>query len=97
NYNGGYVKAYENKNKTTEDRSKGIRAGVGIGYGLSFDRLCLSIQNGIYVYDQLHYDGIFYHRVAARYFFDNHMIAGFSLDTHFATADVVEFGFGYSF
>ncbi|HYG49796.1 MAG TPA: acyloxyacyl hydrolase [Flavobacteriales bacterium] len=97
NYNAGYKKAYENKYKTTVSNSAGLRAGLGIGYGLSFDRLCLSIQNGVYLYDQLNHDGIFYHRVAARYYFDNRLIAGFSLDTHFATADVVEFGFGYSF
>ncbi|HLP10661.1 MAG TPA: acyloxyacyl hydrolase [Flavobacteriales bacterium] len=97
NYNAGYVRAYKNKYKVDVKQASGIRAGIGIGYGLSFDRLCLSIQNGIYLYDQLDYDGIFYHRVAARYYFDNGFIAGFSLDTHFATADVVELGFGYSF
>ena len=97
NYNRGYKRSYENWNDTTITNSTSLRAGLGIGYGLSFDRLMLFIHNGVYLYDKLHYDGYLYHRVAAKYYFDNNIVAMFSLRTHFAKADVVELGIGYQF
>lgn len=97
NYNRGYKRSYENWYDTTLTNATSLRAGIGIGYGLSFDRLMLSINYGVYLYDKLNYDGIFFHRVAAKYYFDNNIVALFSLRTHFAKADVVELGIGYQF
>jgi Lipid A 3-O-deacylase (PagL) len=97
NYNRGYKRSYENWYDTTIANSTSLRAGLGIGYGLSFDRLMLLIHNGFYLYDKLNYDGRLYHRVAARYYFDNNVVVMFSLRTHFAKADVVELGIGYQF
>lgn len=97
NYNRGYKRSYENWYDTTIANSTSLRAGVGIGYGLSFDRLMLFLHNGFYLYDKLNYDGRLYHRIAASYYFDNNMVVMFSLRTHFAKADVVEIGIGYQF
>jgi hypothetical protein len=97
NYNRAYKRSYENWYDTSVSNSNSLRAGIGIGYGLSFDRLMLLIHNGFYVYDKLKYDGVLYHRVAAKYYFDNRIVLMFSLRTHFAKADVVELGIGYRF
>lgn len=95
-YNAGYRKSYENWYKVSVDAGKALRAGIGIGYGLSMDRFMLFVHNGFYVYDPLNYDGDFYHRIGGRYNFDNGFILNLSLKTHFGKADVVELGLGYS-
>lgn len=97
NYSPSYKKSYENWYDTTVNKNTAFRFGLGVGYGLSLDRLMLFIQNGIYVYDKLRYQGLFYHRVAVKYYLDNNIALMFSLRTHWGSADVVELGIGYQF
>jgi hypothetical protein len=97
NYSKAYLRAYENWFKTSADPINACRAGFGLGYGLSLDRLMLFFHNGFYVWDKLRGDTFMYHRIGARYYMDNKLILNFSLKTHFAKADVVEIGAGYRF
>lgn len=75
-----------------------LRPGVNAGYGLSLEQLLLHIQFGAYLYNYFPAeDGWLYHRVGARYYFDNNLVLSASLKTHYAVADYFEFGIGYRF
>ncbi len=74
-----------------------FQSGVFFGYGLVFDRLMISIQNGIYAYNLEKERGIFYHRVSVRRNFKDKWIANIGLKSHFAVAEYLEFGVGYKF
>ena len=74
-----------------------IRAGVKISYSFNMNRLSLPIDFGFYIFDQRNFDGRFFHRVGLRYLINKHLIANFTLITHWAVADYFEWGLGYQF
>ncbi len=76
-----------------------VSNGIKISYAYNFGRLTPFIEMGIYTYTatgQLP-NGRFYHRLGCRYYFKNHLVAHFSLKTHFAVAYHIEVGAGYRF
>jgi hypothetical protein len=96
NYNPSYTVSYENWYKKDVSKSTAFRSGVGIGYGIMYGNFMLFIEKGFYVMDKLNYDGSFFHRIGGHYYFTNGFMANLSLRTHFAKADMVELGIGWS-
>jgi hypothetical protein len=52
---------------------------------------------GAYVKDRYQPDGPLYHRIGMRYQFSNGITANLVLKSHWAKADYVEWGIGYTF
>jgi hypothetical protein len=59
--------------------------------------LSFLFQAGVYPYTRYKDDGIIYSRLGLRYLFGKHILANITLKTHFAKADNIEFGLGYTF
>ena len=52
---------------------------------------------GVYIKDKYQPEDYFYHRVGMRYYFKNGLNAQVVLKSHWARADYVEWGLGYTF
>lgn len=74
-----------------------FRPGIAIGHDLWLGRMSFVFQAGVYPYTYYKGDGRIYSRIGLRYLFGKHLLANITLKTHFAKADNVEFGLGYSF
>jgi hypothetical protein len=71
--------------------------GLYCGYVLPLDKLQFVLGMGLYVRDQYFPDSRMYHRLGMRYQLTNKLLINFTLKTHWAKADYVEYGIGYTF
>lgn len=74
-----------------------FQMGVYMGYLLPLDRLHFAIGMGVYVKDKYQPEDFLYHRIGLRYYFNNGLNAQVLLKSHWARADYVEWGIGYTF
>ena len=74
-----------------------LQMGLYIGYLVPFDNLHLTIGMGTYVKDKYQPEDFMYHRVGMRYYFKNGINTQIILKSHWARADYVEWGIGYTF
>lgn len=63
---------------------------------LPLDRLKFVVGMGVYIKDRYDADNEIYHRVGMRYQFRNGLLVNLTLKTHWAKADYVEYGIGYT-
>ncbi len=66
-------------------------------FSLPLNRLRFVLGMGVYLKDRYDADDELYHRIGMRYVFKNGLIANMVLKTHWAKADYVEYGIGYTF
>lgn len=74
-----------------------IQAGVFGGYNLYINKLRVLVGLGVYVYDKYNPNGLFYSRLGFKYQINNHLVVLLGLKSHWAKADYVEYGIGYTF
>lgn len=74
-----------------------VQMGIFTGYILPLDRLHLLVGMGYYVKDKFQPEDFLYHRVGMRYVFDNGINLNLVLKSHWARADYIEYGIGYTF
>lgn len=74
-----------------------FQSGVFVGYLLPFHRFHILVGMGAYVRDKYRFEEPFYHRMGLRYVFDNGINLNCVLKSHWAKADYVEYGIGYTF
>lgn len=74
-----------------------IQLGGYLGYLLPFDRFHLAVGMGYYLRDKYGFQEPFYHRVGMRYVFANGINLNLVLKSHWARADYIEYGIGYTF
>jgi hypothetical protein len=72
-----------------------LAGGVHLGYAQLFGPLRLGLVMGVYGFNKLENDGLFYHRLMVRYCFLPNWFANISLHSHFAVANNFEWGIGY--
>ncbi len=73
-----------------------IQLGIYAGYLVPLDHFHFIFGMGAYVRDYYKPEDPVYHRIGMRYQFSNGLIANFTLKTHFARADYMELGLGYT-
>jgi hypothetical protein len=73
-----------------------MQVGIGASHTLTFDRLGLYIQLGLYLKSKYKEEGNSYRRVGLIYSFDNKLSTHVILKTHAFKAEYVEFGIGYT-
>lgn len=78
-------------------QSEIIQLGMFVGYILPMDRFHLLFGMGAYVRDKYKPESPVYHRVGMRYVFDNGINMHLVLKSHWAKADYIEYGIGYTF
>lgn len=74
-----------------------IQVGLFAGYLLPMDKFQLVIGMGAYLRDKFKPEEALYHRVGMRYVFRNRINLNLVLKSHWARADYVEYGIGYTF
>jgi hypothetical protein len=74
-----------------------LQLGVFAGYLLPLDQFHFVFGMGAYLKDKYQPEDAVYHRVGMRYYFKNGINAQVQLKTHWARADYVEWGIGYTF
>ena len=74
-----------------------LQLGLFVGYILPLDHLQFVLGIGTYLKDRYQPDGPIYNRVGMRYQFNNGITANLVLKSHWAKADYVEYGIGYTF
>jgi hypothetical protein len=75
---------------------KTVRPGIALGYDLWLGNLSFIFQAGYYPYTYYKGDGRIYSRLGWRYALPYGLIANLTLKTHFAKADNIELGIGYT-
>jgi hypothetical protein len=70
--------------------------GVHAGVYSRFSRLVVMLHIGDYLYASYCKYASFYSRIGFRYMITDHILFNFSLKSHYAIADFVEWGFAYS-
>jgi len=73
------------------------QAGIHAGIYSRYSRLTIMFQVGDYIYATYCKHASFYSRIGFRYKIHDHILFNFSLKSHYAIADFVEWGVAYSF
>jgi hypothetical protein len=73
-----------------------FQIGFYNAYLMTLDKLQIIVGMGVYVKDDYFPDDRFYHRVGMRYKIANKLILNLTLKSHWAKADYVEYGIGYT-
>ncbi len=81
----------------TKSQSDIWQMGAYAAYVLPFDNFHIVVGMGAYVRDKYNPDDLFYHRIGMRYETRNRILFNLTLKSHWAKADYVEWGIGYSF
>lgn len=71
--------------------------GLYCGYVVPLDKLNFVLGMGMYFRDEYFPDSRVYHRLGMRYQLTERLMVNFTLKTHWAKADYVEYGIGYTF
>lgn len=74
-----------------------LQVGAYAAYLVPLDRFHFVFGMGAYLRDKYSPEDPVYHRIGARYYLKNGLILNLTLKTHFARADVLEYGIGYTF
>lgn len=74
-----------------------LQIGAFVGYNIPLDKFRFVIGMGTYVKDRYNPDALFYHRVGMRYQCRNGLLLNLVLKSHWAKADYIEYGVGYTF
>ena len=74
-----------------------LQLGIYAGYVLPLDQFHFLLGMGAYIKDKYQPEDFLYHRVGMRYHFNNGVHAQIQLKSHWARADYVEWGAGYTF
>jgi hypothetical protein len=95
-YDNSLQERLERAEKTGISNGDNLRPGIYGSYELRLGHIGLLANMGVYPYTKWKGDGNFYHRIGSRYYFDKLYLL-MNLKTHFAKADFIEWGIGYSF
>jgi hypothetical protein len=74
-----------------------LQMGLYAAYLLPLDQFHFVLGMGAYIKDKYKPEDPMYHRIGMRYYFQNGINAQIQLKTHWARADYVEWGLGYTF
>jgi len=71
------------------------KVGFMFGHELVVNKLVLVTQLGVYMYNPYVPQNFLYTRLGLKYYFTDKLFASFSLKTHFAVAEVIEYSVGF--
>ena len=74
-----------------------LQVGAYAAYLVPLDRFHFVFGMGAYLRDKYSPEDPVYHRIGARYYLKNGLMFNLTLKTHFARADLLEYGIGYTF
>lgn len=95
-YDGSDVKILENKGITPNHDINIVKTGLNVAYELSFSRMAIMLNLGSYLSGLDKSDGYIYEKLALRYHFTGHLFGSLTLKAHYARADFIALGLGYT-
>ncbi len=93
--NKAYEKEIQNNQSIVAGNPDYKSVGIMIGHELILNRLALITQLGVYVYKPYQPENWLYSKIGLKYYFTDRIFASYILKSHFAVAEVLEFGLGY--
>jgi hypothetical protein len=70
------------------------RVGGFLGYELFVNKWSMVAQTGYYLYYPYDFEGRIYNRIGLKYYFNKRWFGAFTVKSHLATAEALEFGIG---
>lgn len=95
-YDNSLLERIHRENKISAGSNANYRPGIYGSYEIRLGHIGMLINMGVYPYTKWKGDGNFYHRIGSRYYFDKLFLL-MNLKTHYAKADFIEWGLGYTF
>lgn len=95
--NQAYEKQIDQNHLLVEGSPDYRAVSVMFGHELLIEKLALVTQIGIYVYKPYQPHDWLYSKIGLKYYFNDNLFATFTLKSHFAVAEVLEYGIGYRF
>jgi hypothetical protein len=77
--------------------SDAFQAGIHAGLYPTYSKIIIVVQCGVYVYSSYNKYADFYSRIGFRYKIYKNLLFNMTLKSHYAIADYIEWGIGYSF
>jgi hypothetical protein len=74
-----------------------LRLGMHLGFVYNYGKVGFVVQTGSYIAPYYKDEFMFYSRFGLRAKLNKHILANLTLKTHYARADIIEFGLGYYF
>lgn len=98
-YDGSNIVLYNNnKTNTFSDKEiEFIKSGIHFSHELVIGKFLAVTEIGVYINNKYKGDGPIYHRVALRHYIYKNILFNFSIKSHWANADYIEWGLGYRF
>jgi hypothetical protein len=96
-YDASDVKLIEVQGNEPKGFLKVMKTGITAAYELSFSRMAMMFNVGIYFGGQEKSDGDIYEKLGLRFDITEQLFANLTLKAHFARADFVAIGIGYKF
>jgi len=81
-------------NESISENTDFKRVGLFTGYELQINKFSVEAQMGYYVYSPFKFLGPLYQRIGTKYQINKTVFSSFSLKTHAANAEALEFGIG---
>lgn len=95
-YNSANIQQFAADSIKMNSKLDNIQVGLKAGYELTIGHIALPFEVGGYVFTKTPGHGYEYNRIGIRYYTNSHFIINCSLLAHFASADYVEWGIGYT-
>ena len=95
--NKAYEKQIQENNLLVEGNPDYKAVAVMFGHELLINKLALVTQIGVYVYKPYQPSDWIYSKLGLKYYFNENLFASLTLKSHFAVAEVLEYGIGYRF
>jgi hypothetical protein len=81
----------------TYSNSDAYQAGIHAGVYPQYSKITIVVQCGVYLYSSYNKYADFYSRIGFRYKIYKNLLFNMTLKSHYAIADYIEWGIGYSF
>lgn len=94
---GNIARAQQHNSFDTSNKLNNLQAGIRLGYEMVVGKFTIPIEMGSYFFSKTTVNGPLYHRVGLRCYVTRHLIVVYTVKTHWATAENIEFGIGYRF
>lgn len=96
-YNGANVRRLEADDIYITSKTELLQSGAKLGYALRVGSFELPLELGYYLYTLTKSNGYYFQRVGMRYYLKNNVVLNLTLKSHWAVAEYLEFGVGYTF
>jgi hypothetical protein len=94
-YNSSIIGIWDQDTTAYSSKLSAAQIGINAGYSFTLDAFNIYLNMGAYALSEYKEKGTMYHRLGISYLFNNRMVVGCALKTHWTVADYFEMHIGY--